>query len=214
MPGTVPARVILYRITHYLNLPDIVGRGMFCANHPDAPQGAVGIGNSDLISGRGTKLLTVAPGGVLNDYVPFYLGTHSPMLLNIITGYRAPRVPKRPQREIVYVCSELSRASDLYLPYVFTDGHAYIKISKQFNDVIDLNKLNWDIIKAKQWSDTEEDNDRQRRKEAEFLIYQHVPVEAIISIVVYDQKMADWVSLLLVGAGVNFSVHVLPKWYY
>ena len=123
-------------------------------------------------------------------------------------------MPKRPQREIVYVCSELSRASDLYLPYVFTDGHAYIKISKQFNDVIDLNKLNWDIIKAKQWSDTEEDNDRQRRKEAEFLIYQHVPVEAIISIVVYDQKMADWVSLLLVGAGVNFSVHVLPKWYY
>lgn len=44
MPGTVPARVLLYRITHYQNLPDIVQRGMFCANHPQASKG-VGIGN-------------------------------------------------------------------------------------------------------------------------------------------------------------------------
>ena len=105
MPDTVPTRVALFRITHYQNLPDIVQRGMFCANHPDAPRGAVSIGNASLISSRGQWPVKAGPGGVLNDYIPFYLGPHSVMLLNIITGRN---VPKRPQREIIYVCSELS----------------------------------------------------------------------------------------------------------
>lgn len=210
MPGTVPARVILYRITHYLNLPDLVRRGMFCANHPEAPK-AVVIGNPDLISSRGHRVVPVAPGGVLNDYVPFYLGPHSPMLYGIKTGYHAQQ---RPQREIVYVCSELGRVQALGLPYAFTDGHAHMQFSRFYKSPTDLNRLDWDVIPAKQWKRTEDDNDRQRRKQAEFLLYQHVPVEAIISVVVYDQEMADWVKPLLAGAGANFNVHVLPNWYY
>lgn len=211
MPGPVPTRVILYRITHYQNLPDIVQRGMFCANNPAAPQGAVGIGNSNLISGRGSRAVPVMPGGVLNDYVPFYLGPHSPMLLDIKTGFH---VQQRPQHEIVYVCSELSRVQALGLSFAFTDGHAYMKTSWFYNDVADLELLDWNMIPAKYWTRTEEDNDRKRRKQAEFLLHQHVPVAAIISVVVYDQEMADWVVPLLAEAGVNFTVHVLPKWYY
>lgn len=210
MPGPVPARVLLYRITHYQNLPDIVQRGMFCANHAEAPQ-AVVIGNPDLISGRGSRLVPVVPGGVLNDYVPFYLGPHSPMLYGIKTGYHAQQ---RPQREIVYVCSELSKVQALALPYTFTDGHAYMQLSRFYNDSADLSRLDWDVIPAKKWNRTQDDNDRQRRKQAEFLLHHYVPVAAIISVVVYDQEMADWVQPLLAGAGVNFGVHVLPQWYY
>lgn len=214
MPGTVPTRVVLYRITHYLNLPDIVQRGMFCANHPEAMKGAVGIGNSDLISSRGTWPVTAGPRGVLNDYVPFYLGRHSPMLLNIVTGYREPRVPKRPQHEIVYMCSEFSRVQALGLPYAFTNGHAYERTSQFFDEPAELAELDWPLIAAKIWRNTQEDNDRQRRKEAEFLIHHHVPVAAIVAIAVYSQEMADWVTPLLTAAGVNFTVHVLPDWYY
>ena len=210
MPGTVPARVALFRITHYLNLPDIVQRGMFCANHPAAPQ-AVVIGNPGLISERGSRAVPVAPGGVLNDYVPFYLGAHSPMLLDIKTGYH---VEQRPQREIVYVCSELSRVQALGLPFAFTDGHAYMKTSRFFNNPSSLGLLDWTMIPAKYWKRTDEDNDRQRRKQAEFLIHQHVPVAAIAAIAVYDQEMADWMAPLLAAAGVNFKVVVFPKWYY
>lgn len=210
MPGTVPPRVALFRITHYENLPDIMQRGMFCANHPAAPK-AVVIGNPDLISGRGSRIVPVAPGGVLNDYVPFYLGPHSPMLYGIKTGYHAQQ---RPQREIVYVCSELRQVQALGLPFAFTDGHAYMQLSRFYNDVTHLNVLDWDVIPAKHWRRTDDDNDRQRRKQAEFLIYQHVPVAAIVAIVVYDQEMADWVALLLAQAGVNFKIVVFPKWYY
>lgn len=211
MPGTVPARVVLYRITHYLNLPDIVQRGMFCANHPNAPKGAQSIGNTSLISSRGQWPVLAGPRGVLNDYVPFYLGPHSVMLLNIITGYN---VPQRPQREIIYVCSELSQVQALNLPHAFTDGHAYARYSKYYDQLSDLDKLDWDVIFAKQWSRTEDDNDRQRRKQAEFLVHQHVPVAAIVAVVVHDQQMANWVAPILAAAGVNFNVHVLPKWYY
>lgn len=211
MPGPVPTRVILYRITHYQNLPDIVQRGMFCATNPAAPKDAVVIGNPDLISGRGSRVVPLEPGGVLNDYVPFYLGPHSPMLYGIKTGYHAQQ---RPQREIVYVCSELSRVQALGMPYAFTDGHAYMQLSRFYNTPADLSRLDWNVIPAKQWKRTEDDNDRQRRKQAEFLLHQYVPVAAIISVVVYDQEMADWVVPLLAEAGVNFTVHVLPKWYY
>ena len=211
MPGTVPARVLLYRITHYQNLPDLVQRGMFCATHPAALQDAVIIGNPDLISGRGSRAVPVAPGGVLNDYVPFYLGPHSPMLYGIKTGYHAQQ---RPQREIVYVCSELSTVQALALPFTFTDGHAYMQLSRFYNDVAHLNALDWDVIPARHWKRTDDDNDRQRRKQAEFLIHRHVPVAAIISVVVYDQEMADWVAPLLAQAGAKFGVFVLPQWYY
>lgn len=210
MPGITPSRVVLYRITHYLNLPDIVQRGMFCANHPDAAKAEI-IGNPELINVRGTKLVPVVPYGVLNDYVPFYLGPHSPMLLDIKTGFH---VKQRPQREIVYVCSELDRVQALDLQFAFTDGHAYMKTSRFFNSVTDLNLLDWHMIPAKYWRRTEDDNDRQRRKQAEFLVKQHVPVAAVVAVVVYDQKMADWVTPLLIAGGVNFKVHVLPKWYY
>lgn len=211
MPGTVPTRVVLYRITHYLNLPDIVQRGMFCATHPDALKDAVIIGNPDLISGRGSRVVPVAPGGVLNDYVPFYLGPHSPMLYGIKTGYHAQQ---RPQRDIVYVCSELSQVQALQLPFAFTDGHAYMQLSRFYDDVAHLSALDWNVISAKQWKRTEDDNDRQRRKQAEFLIHRHVPVAAIAAVVVYDQEMADWVAPLLATVGVNFKVVVFPKWYY
>ena len=211
MPGTVPSRVVLYRITHYMNLPDIVQRGMFCATHPGALKDAVVIGNPDLINGRGGRAVPVVPNGVLNDYVPFYLGPHSPMLFGIKTGYHAQQ---RPQREIVYVCSELSHVQALGLPFAFTDGHAYMQLSRFYNNVADLSALDWNVIPAKQWKRTEDDNDRQRRKQAEFLIHQHVPVAAIAAIIVYDQAMADWVTPLLAAAGVNFKVVVFPKWYY
>jgi len=213
MPGFVPQRVLLYRITHYLNIPDIIKKGMFSANNParSINANAVGIGNVSLIDKRGSKQVEVGPKGSLNDYVPFYLGRHSPMLLNIITGYN---VPKKPQREIVYVCSELSRINTLQLPFVFSDGHAYARFARFFDDPTDLAELDWDVIRAKDWHRTEEDNDRQRRKQAEFLIYQYVPVDAIISIVVFDEQMAQWIRPHLVEIGANFTVHVLPDWYY
>ena len=175
---------------------------MFCANHPAAPKDAEVIGNPDLISGRGSRVVPVLPGGVLNDYVPFYLGTHSPMLYGIKTGYHAQQ---RPQREIVYMCSELSRVQALLLPYAFTDGHAYMQLSRFYDTPTNLSQLDWDVIPARKWSRTDEDNDRQRRKQAEFLLHWHVPVAAIISVVVYDQEMANWVGPLLAGGGSGFQ---------
>jgi hypothetical protein len=183
---------------------------MFCANHADASK-AIVIGNPDLISGRGSRTVPVAPNGVLNDYVPFYLGPHSPMLYGIKTGYHAQ---KRPQREIVYVCSELARVQALGLPFAFTDGHAYMQLSRFFDAPADLIELDWNVIPAKHWKRTEEDNDRQRRKQAEFLIYNHVPFDAVIGIAVYDQEMADWVNEHLGNEGLNCTVTVFPKWYY
>ncbi len=133
------------------------------------------------------------------------------MLLNIITGRN---VPKLPQREIIYLCSEMSQVQALGLPFAFTNGHAYARYSNYFDQPNDLDKLDWDVIPAKQWNRTEDDNDRQRRKQAEFLIHQYVPVDAIVAVVVYDQQMANWVAPQLAAAGLNFSIHVLPNWYY
>ncbi len=52
------------------------------------------------------------------------------------------------------------------------------------------------------------DPDRQRRKQAEFLIKNHVPIDAVDEIFVYDGKMKQVVEELISKQKVNLKVTV------
>ena len=106
------------------------------------------------------------------------------MFLNTKTGFRV--VTKRPQYEIVYIVCKLDDLLAHCSEWVFTDGHAKDNFSDHFNDLKDLDMIDWDMVREQYWSPTEEDRDRQRRKQAEFLIRNHVPVACIEKIVVRD----------------------------
>jgi len=52
----------------------------------------------------------------------------------------------------------------------FSDGHGIAAFTQWFDDVTNLNQIEWDMVQADYWADTIVDMDRQRRKQAEFLV--------------------------------------------
>lgn len=206
MAGTVPEKIWLYRITHYSNLPHILRHGIVTSKHPDASNAFVSIGKATLIESRSHTKVPVPPYGELSDYVPFYFGPHSPMLFQIITGNGG--VPKKPQGEIVYLISSLDRIIEAGCRFCFTDGHAWNSMSRFYDDAGYLYRIDWEMVKEKQWSDTEEDFDRKRRKQAELLVHFHVPVSCVDAIVVNDEERLNFAKNAVEKAMLSVPVHL------
>lgn len=82
-----PEKALIWRIIHRDNMPWILDNGLHCGNCKIRSQRWVSIGNPELINKRASHPVPLPPGGVLNDYVPFYFTPFSVMLNNILTGW-------------------------------------------------------------------------------------------------------------------------------
>lgn len=116
--------------------------------------------------------------------------------------------------EMVYFVSSVQRVQELGLPFVFTDGHGIMRLSNFYADPDDLAKLDWNVLRSSIWRNTEEDNDRRRRRMAEFLVWQHVPLGAFTLLATHSAKRAKQVARLLQEYGIRLPVRAQPKWYY
>ena len=55
---------------------------------------------------------------------------------------------------------------------VFSDGHGLARFPPTaYEDEAQLDQVDWNLVGARYWSDQPDDNDRQRRKQAEFLVW-------------------------------------------
>jgi hypothetical protein len=68
----IPKPSYIYRITHFRNVPWILDHGLHCRRSHTQDPNFINIGNRELIDKRAMRIVAVPPGGVLNDYVPFY----------------------------------------------------------------------------------------------------------------------------------------------
>lgn len=209
MPGKIPDTIWVFRIVHYTNLEYILQHGMFTKQHPRQDPDYVVIGDNQLIGQRHDYPVGIEGMGNLGDYVPFYFGPLSVMLLNIKTGYRG--ITKRSQREIVYVCCKMEAFEQKELSFVFTDGHAKDRLTSFFLNRDDLKEVDWDVVKSRYWNNTPEDDTRQRRKQAEFLVQDHVPPDCIGAIVVYDQEMLDFVAEIMQRLDLSIPTQIDSK---
>lgn len=78
---SVPDPVRLYRLTHIDNLKTLLKRGILHAPNA-APSDGVQyrtIHDASIQARRHERLISSGPGGVIHDYLPFYLGPLSPM---------------------------------------------------------------------------------------------------------------------------------------
>lgn len=215
MPGQQPNIVRVFRIVHIDNVEYLLTHGMFTKNHEQADPNYINIGDSGLIAQRNTYRVGInPPNGVLGDYVPFYFGPLSPMLYNIKTGYRG--ITYRPQGDIVYIVCKVTTLTDNCAEWCFTDGHAKNAITEFYNDIDNLSEVDWNMVAERQWSNTEDDFDRMRRKQAEFLVKNHVPVNCISSIVVLNEARKTFVEEITTRLGLEILVRVNPnnKFYY
>lgn len=203
---------LIFRLTHHANLEFTLRNGLHCCNSPHSDLNYINIGHRNLIDKRGRRIVPKTPGGVLNDYVPFYFSVRSPMLYSIYKRNIDGLTGK--QSDIIYLVSSVEKIIEEKIDFVFTNGHAYEIISKFFNTTNDLDKIDWKIMGEIYWNNTEQDNDRMRRRMAEFLAYQFVPSSCILAIVVYNEHIKSIVDSIQEKCGTKIKTIVKSNWYY
>jgi len=80
----------------------------------------------------------------------------------------------------------------------------------------DLNKVDWDVVEQKYWVSTEDEPDKMRKKQAEFLVKTHVPLSCISGIIVLDEITEEAVHKIKKETGCDLPVHIdnKRKYYY
>lgn len=101
----------------------------------------------------------------------------------------------------------------LNIPFIFSDRHAYLQHKTIYNSLADLSRLNWTVIRDDTWFQVYTAL-RKELKQAEFLVYEHLPVNALMGIVCHNDQIANFVQVAITQANLNLQVVVKPEYYY
>ena len=205
-------KALIWRIVHRDNIQWILDNGLHSGNNTKQTPNWVHIGNPELIDKRATHPVPVGMGGFLNDYVPFYFTPFSPMMKNIHSGWGGIR--QRPNDEIIILVSDLHSVKELALPFVFTDGHAYYAWSNFYTDLADLDKIDWNIIQTRDFRRDPDDPAKFERYQAEALIYQHCPINALKGMVCYTENTKTQLDGWLQQRNLAIPVYAIAGWYF
>ncbi|MBV8414535.1 MAG: DUF4433 domain-containing protein [Verrucomicrobia bacterium] len=208
----VPTPTLVYRITHLRNLPWILEHGICCRSHEIRDPNFMTIGNTEIISRRDSHSVSIGAGGKLSDYVPFYFCSHSMMLYQIHT--RQVEGCTAVQKDLVFLVSSLQKFQERRTPFLFTDGHALMVNTNYFDSLADLNKLDWITIRSKDFRRRMDDLDRTRRYQAECLVYNCVPVDALVGIACFDANCLNDIEDKIKPSGNAIPVKVKRNWYF
>jgi ssDNA thymidine ADP-ribosyltransferase, DarT len=180
-------KAFVFRISHRDNAPWIMANGMHCRNSHIADPYFRSIGNPDLIDKRQFRNVPCSPFGTLSDYVPFYFTPFTPMLLNIKTGFNG--IKQRPLDEIVIFVTSLRSLHAKGIPFVFTDRHAVLATTQFSSDLGMLDRIDWTILRNRDFKRDPEDPGKFERYQAEALVHRHLPMEAAIGVVCYNDAV-------------------------
>lgn len=204
--GNHPEKVWLFRMLHWQNVEYVLQNGICCREHVSADPNYINIGMRSLIQDRHEHPIPLGNAGKLGDYVPFYFAGHSPMLYLIMNGYSG--VEQKPQKDIVYILSNYEAIKEAGLSFVFTDRNAKIAVANFYNKEEDLDCLNWEVIRSKNWSNDANNFERQDLKQAEFMVRNHVPVSCIYALVVKTEERKVYFDEIITKLGLSIKVIV------
>lgn len=208
----IPSDARIWRITHRDNLKYILSEGLvaqsFSIYHPDW----VSIGDREIIDRRAE---TCVPGTDirLSQCVPFYFTPFSPMLLNILSGRR---VQQRTRSEIVIFETSLHHIARAGLRYFFTSEHALSNMASFYTDLSDVDKIDWDIIRKRDFSRDADDPNKMVRYQAEALVFDRCPINLMSCIHCYDEETKQRINTEILETDPKISVPVIisKEWYF
>lgn len=203
----------LYHFTHVDNMPSILERGLL--SHNEAHR--IGCVMRDISDPRVQSLRANKQvfGRSLHDYVPLYFTPRNAMLY----------VRRNIQSDVVILC--LNSILLEHKGSVFTDGNAASSRTTAFNDLRELNKLDWECIRSRaKWI---EFPDGRRKRCAEVLITTGIPINHIQRIIVRTEAtrriltaaLSDFTqgNALTRGRGNRQAIQlpnaeIAPRWYF
>jgi ssDNA thymidine ADP-ribosyltransferase, DarT len=204
----------IYHITDVQNLDRIIHtNGLWCdAERVRQKFTCVGIAHQDLKRRRARTPVGVASRGTLADYVPFYFTNRSPMLYAIHTGFVEGY--DGGQKNIIYLVSSIERVAKGDRPWCFSDGHPVEAMTEFFDEIDELDRVDWAVIRDWSWKDTDDDPDRKRRKQAECLVHKSFPWHWVESIGVLNGAIRKEVARVLAQCQHQPPISIQRKWYY
>ena len=135
----------------------------------------------------------------MHDYVPFYFAPRSPMMYVIskggVEGYDSNTTP------LIYLVSSVERVRETGSKFAFSDGHPVVALSSFYSDPADLGRWDWSVINGRYWHDTKEYPDRRRRRQAEFLVHDAFPWDAV-----------DYLAVKKAGLKARLDEYLVKEW--
>ena len=166
----------IYHMTHYRNIESILENGLLSHNNNLVSESI----DNEEVNDRRNKLDPIHDKNI-HDYVPFYFNPRNPMLY-----------AKREIQEDIVILA-FSRKLLLKNKVIFTDGNAAVHNTDFYNDLNDLEQLNWKCINSQYWNDCE---DGKREIMAEVLVNKKVKIKYLKKIYCYDEDTKDYILKL------------------
>lgn len=205
----------IYHIVHLDRLSSILTDGCLFSDAIISQRMNNGsmIGLSNIKERRLTKSLNSYPDLHVGDCVPFYFCPRSVMLY-LIYCKNSELAYQGGQEPIIHLQADFNRviawanAQNTPVRWVFTDSNAGSNYFEDFNDLNNLNRIDWNAIQAKYWQELKEG------KQAEFLLENAFPWHLIEHIGVYSSNIYQQVANILQVQQHRPQVTVEPTWYY
>jgi hypothetical protein len=145
-------------------------------------------------------------------------------MLDAINRGRVPGCNYR-QQDIVHLVMRAQSVAAAGLPFVFTDYHAVFDWANFYDDLGDLNRINWPLFfehpllggYCKYYFSDETKPKYARRgetRQAEFLIHKTVPISQVVQIAVFDSDALQRVTQQLAKSNWAPPVVIQPAWYH
>lgn len=206
----------ILRFIHLDNLDLCLRRGGLHAPYHTPKDGLTyrTIHNVDIQAKRRIERVPCGPRGTIHDYVSFYFGYLSPMMLQLKTGQVSGYAEG--QEPLIYLVTTAQAVQAAGVRFAFSDGHGIAAFTNWYDDLADLDKVDWNMVYQRYWSDNVNDMDRQRRKQAEFLVHKSCDWSLIHEIAVIDEATKARVEAVLAGVAkpLRRPVVVRRDWYY
>lgn len=199
------SQIYLYHFTNINNLQSIIAHGLIC----DSSLSSFSYTNSGDSTIKERRLTQPVPfGGCVGDYVPFYFAPRSPML------YRQFKQGNIVQENIIYLVTNSELLISRGYTWCFSDRNAAKNAASFYNTTGELQEcIDWDLMGATYWNNTDEFPDRQDRRMAEFLVRGGVNSLDLLGVAAYDDSMAKQVRASL-PQGCQWVVHSKTAWYF
>lgn len=206
-------KVYIFHITHYGNLKSIFSNGFLCSDSFISKNNIQHTNISHLHIKHIRKNKPTPLGCTLSECVPFYFGILTPMLFaisrNNVDGYADG------QKSVVYLVSNIQNVVNSNLEFCFSDGHAIEALTNFYTSLDDLQKLDFNAIRSKQWASCYQgiEEDFKRRKQSEFLVKGNFASDLFIGIAVFDENIKKILEVSLNGLH-HPPIEVLRDWYF
>jgi hypothetical protein len=202
-------------IVHVDKLPLITGDAYLWSDAEVHRRNSAGttIGMGSIKKRRMEELtLSCYPDLYVGGCVPFYFCPRSIMLYMFHMNNHQDIEYDGGQEPIVHLVSDLSKtvqwADAKAKRWVFTTSNAGSRYFNDYNSLENIDRINWDAVRAHYWSDCREE------KQAEFLIEDQFPWELVERIGVYSEEYSTKVKNVLDGVAHHPVIEVKPDWYY